>query len=167
MQCDKHSVRTQFRPPWRLVTSSTPRPSPQAGARAIAKEGERRGSACLSSDRAISSAVNGSPRASPQAPIFRSAWGAVSRRTDGAAGRLSPGVVCRSMNRLVSSERLSSASSARSSTSSAMSSDTSRDVQEPHEMSALIDTQTRQLRAQLRGAMVCREAGEPALCRAL
>jgi len=36
------------------------------------------------------------------------------------------------------------------------------DVQEPHEMSALIDTQTRQLRAQLLGAMVCREAGEPA-----
>src|ERR1700735_2130283 len=36
------------------------------------------------------------------------------------------------------------------------------DVQEPHEMSALIDTQTRKLRAQLLGAMVCREAGEPA-----
>jgi hypothetical protein len=33
------------------------------------------------------------------------------------------------------------------------------DVQEPHEMSALIDTQTRKLRAQLLGAMVCREAG--------
>src|ERR1700691_2418821 len=36
------------------------------------------------------------------------------------------------------------------------------DVQKPHEMSALIDTQTCQLRAQLLGAMVCREAGEPA-----
>src|SRR6202162_3270351 len=35
------------------------------------------------------------------------------------------------------------------------------DVQEPHEMSALIDTQTRKLRAQLLGAMACREAGEP------
>ena len=36
------------------------------------------------------------------------------------------------------------------------------DVQEPHEMSALIDTQTRKLRAQLLGAMVRRQAGEPA-----
>ena len=36
------------------------------------------------------------------------------------------------------------------------------DVQEPHEMAALIDTQTRKLRAQLLGAMVCRQAGEPA-----
>ena len=35
-------------------------------------------------------------------------------------------------------------------------------VQEPHEMSALIDTHTRKLCAQLLGAMVCREAGEPA-----
>jgi len=35
-------------------------------------------------------------------------------------------------------------------------------VQKPHEMSALIDTQTRKLRAQLLGAMVRREAGEPA-----
>ena len=35
-------------------------------------------------------------------------------------------------------------------------------VQEPHEMAALIDTQTRKLGAQLLGAMVCREAGEPA-----
>src|SRR5947209_4341966 len=34
-------------------------------------------------------------------------------------------------------------------------------VQKPHEMSALIDTQTRKLRAQLLGAMVRREAGEP------
>jgi hypothetical protein len=34
------------------------------------------------------------------------------------------------------------------------------DVQKPHEMSALIDTQTRQLRAQLLGAMVCRQAGQ-------
>jgi hypothetical protein len=29
-------------------------------------------------------------------------------------------------------------------------------------MSALIDTETRQLRAQLLGAMVCRQTGEPA-----
>src|ERR1700681_1785423 len=35
-------------------------------------------------------------------------------------------------------------------------------VQEPHEMPALIDTQMRKLRAQLLGAMVCREVGEPA-----
>src|SRR6266536_5889878 len=35
-------------------------------------------------------------------------------------------------------------------------------VQKPHEMSALIDTQARKLRAQLLGAMVRREAGEPA-----
>ena len=35
------------------------------------------------------------------------------------------------------------------------------DVQKPHEMSALIDTQPRKLRAQLLGAMVRREAGEP------
>src|ERR1700720_1015584 len=35
-------------------------------------------------------------------------------------------------------------------------------VQEPHEMPALIYTQMRKLRAQLLGAMVCREAGEPA-----
>src|SRR5712692_2934224 len=35
-------------------------------------------------------------------------------------------------------------------------------VQKPHEMSALIDTQTRKPRAQLLGAMVRREAGEPA-----
>src|SRR3982074_3160912 len=35
-------------------------------------------------------------------------------------------------------------------------------VQNPHEMSALIDTQTRKLRAQLLGAMVRRKAGEPA-----
>src|SRR4249919_2669325 len=35
-------------------------------------------------------------------------------------------------------------------------------VQKPHEMSALIDTQTRKLRTQLLGAMVRREAGEPA-----
>src|SRR5258708_19514097 len=35
-------------------------------------------------------------------------------------------------------------------------------VQNPHEMSALIDTQTRKLRAQLLGEMVRREAGEPA-----
>ena len=34
-------------------------------------------------------------------------------------------------------------------------------VQKPHEMSALIDTQTGKLRAQLLGAMVCREAREP------
>jgi hypothetical protein len=42
------------------------------------------------------------------------------RRSDGVGGRFSPGVTCRSMNRLVSSERLSSASPA-------MSSETSRD----------------------------------------
>src|SRR5205823_13693325 len=35
-------------------------------------------------------------------------------------------------------------------------------VQKPHEMSALIDTQTRKLGAQLLGAMVRRQAGEPA-----
>src|SRR5215475_10359397 len=35
-------------------------------------------------------------------------------------------------------------------------------VQEPHEMPALIDTQPRQLRPQLLGAMVRREAGKPA-----
>src|SRR5438034_6802788 len=35
-------------------------------------------------------------------------------------------------------------------------------VQKSHEMSALIDTQARKLRAQLLGAMVRREAGEPA-----
>src|SRR5882762_4672031 len=35
-------------------------------------------------------------------------------------------------------------------------------VQKPHEMAALIDTQTGKLRAQLLGAMVRREAGEPA-----
>src|SRR5260370_32620798 len=35
-------------------------------------------------------------------------------------------------------------------------------VQKPHEMSALIDTQTCKLRAQLLGAMVRRQAGEPA-----
>src|ERR1700692_3666696 len=35
-------------------------------------------------------------------------------------------------------------------------------IQKPYEMSALIDTQTRKLRAQLLGAMVRREAGEPA-----
>jgi hypothetical protein len=35
-------------------------------------------------------------------------------------------------------------------------------VQKTHEMPALIDTQTRKLRAQLLGAMVRREAGEPA-----
>jgi len=35
-------------------------------------------------------------------------------------------------------------------------------VQKPHEMSALIDTPTRKLRTQLLGAMVRREAGEPA-----
>src|ERR1700724_3058599 len=35
-------------------------------------------------------------------------------------------------------------------------------VQEPHEMSALIDTHTRKLRAQLLGAMMRGEAGEPA-----
>src|SRR5260370_14321032 len=35
-------------------------------------------------------------------------------------------------------------------------------VQKSHQMSALIDTQTRKLRAQLLGAMVRREAGEPA-----
>src|SRR6266436_4071208 len=35
-------------------------------------------------------------------------------------------------------------------------------VQKSHEMSALIDTQARKLRAQLFGAMVRREAGEPA-----
>src|SRR5260221_12125345 len=35
-------------------------------------------------------------------------------------------------------------------------------VQKPHEMSALIDTPTRKLRAQLLGAMARREAGEPA-----
>src|ERR1700732_3050054 len=34
-------------------------------------------------------------------------------------------------------------------------------VQKSHEMSALIDAQTRKLRAQLLGAMVRREAGEP------
>jgi hypothetical protein len=57
-----------------------------------------------------------------------SAWPtSVSRRTDGAGGLFSPGVTCRSMNRLVSSERLSSASNARSSTSPAISSDTSLD----------------------------------------
>ena len=39
------------------------------------------------------------------------------------------------------------------------------DVQKPHEMSALIDTQTRKLRAQLLGAMVRGEAGEPAAQR--
>jgi len=33
-------------------------------------------------------------------------------------------------------------------------------VQKPHEMAALIDTQTGKLRAQLLGAMVRREAGE-------
>src|SRR6516162_8396392 len=36
------------------------------------------------------------------------------------------------------------------------------DVQKPHEVSALIDTQTRKLRAQLLGAMMRSEAGEPA-----
>jgi hypothetical protein len=37
-------------------------------------------------------------------PVFRRAWWApVSRRTDGADGRFSPGLTCRSMNRLVSS----------------------------------------------------------------
>ena len=36
------------------------------------------------------------------------------------------------------------------------------DVQEPHEMAALIDTQTRKLRAQLLGAMTGRQAGQPA-----
>src|SRR6202521_5699912 len=35
-------------------------------------------------------------------------------------------------------------------------------IQKPDEMSALIDTQTRKLGAQLLGAMVRREAGEPA-----
>src|SRR6266478_419859 len=35
-------------------------------------------------------------------------------------------------------------------------------VQKPHEMPALIDPQTRKLRAQLLGAMVRRQAGEPA-----
>ena len=35
-------------------------------------------------------------------------------------------------------------------------------VQEPHEMSALIDTHTRKLRAQLLGAMVCSKAGKSA-----
>jgi hypothetical protein len=34
-------------------------------------------------------------------------------------------------------------------------------IQEPHDMSALIDTHTRKLRAQLLGAMVRREASEP------
>ena len=34
-------------------------------------------------------------------------------------------------------------------------------VQKPHEMSALIDTEPRKLRTQLLGAMVRREAGEP------
>jgi hypothetical protein len=51
----------------------------------------------------------------------------VPRRTDGAGGRFSLGVTCRSMNRWVELERLSSASKPRSSTSLAMSSDTSRD----------------------------------------
>jgi hypothetical protein len=45
-------------------------------------------------------------------PAFRptrAAWSPpVSRRTDGADGRFSPGLTCRSMNRLVSSPRLSS-----------------------------------------------------------
>jgi hypothetical protein len=35
-------------------------------------------------------------------------------------------------------------------------------IQKPHEMPALIDPQTRKLRAQLLRAMVRREAGEPA-----
>ena len=35
-------------------------------------------------------------------------------------------------------------------------------VQEPHEMSALIDTHTRKLRAKLLGAMLRGEAREPA-----
>jgi hypothetical protein len=35
-------------------------------------------------------------------------------------------------------------------------------VQEPHEVSALIDTHTRKLRAQLLGAMLRGKAGEPA-----
>jgi hypothetical protein len=39
------------------------------------------------------------------------------------------------------------------------------DVQKPHEMSALIDTQSRKLRAQLLGAMVRGEAGELAAQR--
>ena len=61
-------------------------------------------------------------------PPARNAWQApVSWRTDGAGGRFSPGVMCRSMNRLVSSERLTSASNARSSTSPAMSWDASLD----------------------------------------
>src|SRR6266480_5630432 len=36
------------------------------------------------------------------------------------------------------------------------------DVQKTHEMAALVDTQPRKLRAQLLGAMVCRQAAEPA-----
>jgi hypothetical protein len=36
------------------------------------------------------------------------------------------------------------------------------DVQKPHDVSALIDTQTRKLRAQLLGAMMRGEADEPA-----
>ena len=36
-------------------------------------------------------------------------------------------------------------------------------VQEPHEVSALIDAQTRKLRPQLLGPMLRAEAGEPAL----
>src|SRR6516225_10620744 len=35
-------------------------------------------------------------------------------------------------------------------------------VQKPHEMPALIDAQPRKLCTQLLGAMVCRQAGEPA-----
>jgi hypothetical protein len=54
-------------------------------------------------------------------------WPSKPRPTDAAGARFSPGVTCRSMNRLVASERLSTASKARSSTSPTMSSDTSRD----------------------------------------
>jgi hypothetical protein len=72
-------------------------------------------------------------------PPARNAWRApVSWRTDGAGGRFSPGVMCRSMNRLVSSERLTSESNARSSNSPAMSWHTS-----PDQPSAVLKATTR------------------------
>src|ERR1700733_3475456 len=59
-------------------------------------------------------------------PVFRpptrnASSAPVSRRTDGAGGRFSPGDACRSTNRFVASERVSSPSKARSSTSLTMS----------------------------------------------
>jgi hypothetical protein len=62
---------------------------------------------------------------------LRAAWSCPCR-TDGAGGRFSPGLTCRSMNRLVSSERLSSASNARSSTSPAPTGRTCGPGHSPH-----------------------------------